>query len=264
MNILLTNDDGINSDGLQKFADFLQNIGKNKVFVVAPEKNRSGISHGISIISGPLKLKSLNENTWSCSGYPVDCIICGLELMLPEKPDIVISGINRGANLGTDILFSGTASAARHASLKDIPAIALSLVGFGNYHWDMAVSWSVEHLEQLLSYWRKGSFVNVNIPNSPGGPDGYSLAWPAVKHYNDSITILDAPEGSLSPDGNCFCFFVPKDGSIVNEAGSDCDMISRNFVSVSPIVNQPVILRELCPDAPDYAAVGSRGAALKE
>ena len=259
MKILLTNDDGINSEGLQKLAEFLQKKNKYKVFTVAPDKNRSGISHGVSIFSGPVSLNSIDEYTWSCSGFPVDCILTGLNIILPEKPDIVLSGINRGANLGTDIIFSGTAAAARQASLKGIPAIALSLVGYGNLNWDMAVSWSVEHLEKLLSYWREGSFVNVNIPNSLEGPNGYKLAWPAVKHYKDSISIFDAPQGSHSPDGDHFCFIIPKGESVVNEAGSDCDVVSRNFVSVSPIVNQPVILRELCPTAPDYAAVDSRG-----
>ena len=259
MKILLTNDDGISSEGLKKLVEFLQKSSKYKVFVVAPDRNRSGISHGVSIFSGPLSLKSIDEYTWSCSGFPVDCIITGLNAILPERPDIVLSGINKGANLGTDIIFSGTAAAARQASLKGIPAIALSLVGYGNFYWDMAVSWSVDNLEKLMSYWRKDSFVNVNIPNSRDGPDGYRLTWPAVKHYYDSISIIDAPEGSHSPEGNQFCFIVPKGESVENEAGSDCDVVSQNFVSVSPIANHPVILRELCPGAPDYAAVGSRG-----
>ena len=256
MKILLTNDDGFNSEGIQKLAESLRSIKNNKVFVIAPELNRSGISHGVSIFNGPIKLKEIDENTWTCSGFPVDCIITGLSLL--EKPDIVISGINRGANLGSDIIYSGTAAAARQASLKGIPAIALSLTGRGNYYWDMAVSWSVDNLEKLLSYWKEDSFVNVNIPNSPGGPDGLILAWPAIKHYQDSISVLNIPEGSHSPEGNRFCFLVPKGESIVDETGSDCDVISRNYASVSPVFNHPVILRDFCPDAPAYAAVDNR------
>ena len=256
MNILLTNDDGIFSDGIQKLAESLRSKGKHEVLVVAPEINRSGISHGVSLLNGPIKLKEIDKDTWTCSGYPADCIIAGLHMT--KKTDIVVSGINMGANLGTDIIFSGTAAAARQASLKGIPAIALSLLGHGNYYWDMAVSWSVDHLEKLLSYWREESFVNVNIPNSPGGPEGYILAWPSVKYYQDSINIMNVPEGGHSPEGDRFCFLIPKGESCEDEAGSDCDVTSRNFASISPVFNQPVILRDLCPDAPDHAAVNSR------
>ena len=256
MNILLTNDDGINSDGIKKLADSLRSKGKYKVFVIAPEMNRSGISHGVSILNGPITLKEIDKYTWTCSGFPADCIISGLSLT--EKPDIVVSGINKGANLGTDIVFSGTAAAARQGSLKGIPSIALSLAGRGNFYWDMAVSWSVDNLEELLSYWREDSFVNVNIPNSQNGPKGFTLAWPAVKHYEDSISIMNVPEGGHSPEGNLFCFLVPKGELIVEEKGSDCYAISRNFASVSPVFNHPVILRELFPDAPAHAAVDSR------
>ena len=258
MNILLTNDDGIFSDGIQKLAKSLRSNEKNKVYIIAPDINRSGISHGLSIFSGPIKLKEIEDKTWTCSGFPVDCIIAGLNGVLPEKPDIVLSGINKGANLGTDLVFSGTAAAARQASLKGIPAIALSLAGHGNFFWDIAVSWSVNNLEKLLSYWKEDSFVNVNIPNNPDGPEGFALAWPAVKHYKDKIAIMNIPDGSHSPDGNRFCFIVPEGESIVKEAGSDCDVISRNIASVSPVFNHPVILRDYCPNAPAHAAVGSR------
>ena len=256
MNILLTNDDGIYSDGIQMLAKTLRSKGKYKVFIIAPDINRSGISHGVSIFNGPIKLKEIDENAWACSGYPVDCIIAGLNIGI--KPDLVVSGINRGANLGTDILFSGTAAAARQASLKGIPSVALSLAGRGNFYWDMAVSWSVDNLETLLSYWKEDSFVNINIPNTPDGPEGFTIAWPAVKHYRDSVSIMDAPEGSHSPEGNRFIFLVPYGETVVEEAGSDCDAISRNYASVSPIFNQPVILRDFCPDAPAHAAVNSR------
>ena len=256
MKILLTNDDGINSDGIQKLADTLRKKGNYNVFIIAPDINRSGISHGVSIFNGPIKLKEINDYTWACSGFPVDCIIAGINIGI--KPDIVISVINRGANLGTDIIYSGTAAAARQASLKGIPGLALSLVGRANFYWDMAVSWSVDNLEKLISYWKEDSFVNVNIPNSPGGPEGFTIAWPAVKHYRDAMSVMNVPEGGHSPEGNRFCFLVPQGETIVDETGSDCDAISRNFASVSPIFNQPVILREFCPDAPAHAAVNSR------
>ena len=257
MRILLTNDDGIESEGIRKLAENLRSTGKHEVFIIAPDRNRSGISHGVSIFSGPVKLKALNNNTWTCSGLPVDCIITGLKIM-NDPPDLVISGINRGANLGSDLIYSGTAAAARQASLKNIKSIALSLDGHSNHHWDMAVSWSVDNLEKLISFWREDSFVNVNIPNKPEGPIGYALTWPAKKVYRDAIEILEAPSGSNAFDGRLFCFLIPKGETAVPEEGSDCDAVSRDLVSISPVYNYQVILRDLCPEAPPHAAIMSR------
>ncbi|MCL2320141.1 MAG: 5'/3'-nucleotidase SurE [Treponema sp.] len=257
MNILLTNDDGVGSEGILKLADVLRSR-KHRVYVIAPDSNRSGISHAISILHNPVKLFQLGEDTWSCTGTPADCVIAATLGALPEKPRLVLSGINRGANLGTDILYSGTAAAARQAGLVGIPAVALSLTG--NYldssavfQWDMAASWAADHLEELAALWRPGTFVNVNIPNVPGGPGGMLMAWPAVKHYHDQLTVMAAPDNSR------WCFLKGGNETAVTEAGSDCDVVSRNFVSVSSVVNLPAVLKELCPHAPDYAAVAGRG-----
>jgi 5'-nucleotidase len=233
MTIFLTNDDGIDSDGIQKLIDILRNKKKYKVFVIAPDKNRSGISHAISLLNEPVKISSLGENIWSCSGYPADCIIVGLKGILPEKPDLVLSGINRGANLGTDILYSGTAAAARQASLCGIPAIALSLTGSEPYNWDMAVSWTAEHLEELTAFWEEEAFVNVNIPNSSGFPEGLLQTWPAIKKYQDIMSTINAP------DGKQWCFLEAAEEIVVSQAGSDCYTVSRNFVSVSSVYNYP-------------------------
>ena len=253
MNILLTNDDGINSDGLQKLARALRSEGKHKVTIIAPDTNRSGISHALSILSNPVKLSRLEEDTWSCSGFPAECIIVGLKNLMSEWPDLIISGINQGANLGTDIIYSGTAAAARQASLAGIPGIAISLAGDDNYYWEMATSWVVDHLDDLQKFWKEETFVNVNIPNIQEGPLGIIASWPAVKIYKDRISAINTRDGSL------FCFLEAGEEITKYESGSDCDVVSRNFVSVSPVCNFPSVLRELCPGAPDYAAVAARG-----
>jgi len=228
MKILLTNDDGIDSEGIQLLANHLRKRG-HRVYVIAPETNRSGISHAVSLLNGPVKLSSCGEDTWACSGYPADCILAGTMGALDEKPDLVLSGINRGANLGTDIIYSGTAAAARQASIAGYPAIALSLVGSGNFHWDMAASWSADHLEELLKYCEKHSFVNVNIPNNPGGPEGMSQARPAIKNYNDVLSVVDAP------DRNRWCFLTAGKETATAETDNDWNTVSRNFVSISSV-----------------------------
>ena len=249
MNILLTNDDGIKSEGLQKLAEILRSRLKHRVYVIAPDHNRSGISHALSLISGPVKLTRQEEDTWSCSGFPADCVILGLMGELPVRPDLIISGINQGENLGTDIIYSGTASAARQGSLAGIPALALSLAGRGDFCWDMAASWSADHLGELVALWRENTFVNVNIPNCPGGPEGMAMAWPAVKRYQDILKVMP-----LSDDTRWF-FLAAGEELAVKEAGSDWDVVSRNLVSVSPVYNYPAVRRDLCPGVPEQASV---------
>jgi 5'-nucleotidase len=199
-----------------------------------------------------VKLSCLGEDTSSCTGYPADCVIVALKGLLSEPVDLILSGINNGENLGTDLFYSGTAAAARQGRLAGIPSVALSLAGNGPYHWDMAVSWTAGHLEELSSYWRKNTYVNVNIPNSPDGPKGIIASWPAAKTYKDSLTIISANDGSR------YCFLEAGEDTSFHEPGSDCDVVSRNFVSVSPVYNYPAVIRDICPGVPDYAAVGSR------
>jgi 5'-nucleotidase len=232
MNILLTNDDGIESPGLLLLAEALRETG-DRVLVLAPNRDRSGSSHSIRFLWDALKLSERGPDTWTCSGSPADCVILALLGALPARPDLVISGINRGANLGTDLVYSGTAAAARQAGLGNIPAIALSLAGRGDFFWNMAVSWAVEHLEELRNIWIPHTFVNVNIPNSPGGPDGMAHTFPARMVYHDALSIHKA-------GGHSWCFFEPGDVSAVPETGSDWEAVAKNLAAVSPVYVYPV------------------------
>ncbi|MDR0878368.1 MAG: 5'/3'-nucleotidase SurE [Treponema sp.] len=236
MTILMTNDDGINSPGLLPLAHALRKAG-HRVFVLAPEDNRSGVSHCISFLNGPVRLTNNGEDTWSCPGNPVDCVVLALLGGLPEMggvPDLVLSGINQGANIGTDIVYSGTAAAARQGSLIGIPSVALSLIENQEYYWDMAVSFSVKRLEELKALWRPGTFVNVNIPNTPDGPLGLASAFPALRDYQDTLSLYEAH------DGRRYCFVKPGEVTTRPEAGSDWDVVSRNMASVSAIYIHPV------------------------
>jgi 5'-nucleotidase len=260
MRILLTNDDGISSPGIRLLACALRKAG-HRVFVLAPSSDRSGVSHSITFFNGPCHLAGIEADTWSCGGTPADCVVIALTGGIPElrffpdgKPDdavntepphLILSGINRGANLGTDIVYSGTAAAARQGSLVGIPAIALSLVEHQEtenspqgdvWHWDAAVSFAVEHLEEMRACWKPGSFVNINIPNSPEGPSALVHAFPSLRYYNDSIDIYDAP------DGKQYCFAQVGKISAKPERGSDWDVVSENKASMSAIYIHPVLL----------------------
>jgi 5'-nucleotidase len=252
MKILLTNDDGITCEGIIKLAQGLQSLGKHEIYILAPDSNRSGVSHSLSLFNA-LKITQHSENSWSCSGTPADCSIVAALGGLPFKPDLIISGINAGANIGTDIIYSGTAAAARQAALNGLPAIALSLDGHsGPFYWDMAVQYVNNHLDELIALCAEDTFINVNIPNSAEGPSGMMITFPSRRRYHDTLVTFRAPYD--------YIYGFIEGGKIDTEAeeGSDWDAVSQNLVSVSPVFVHPVVRRDLCSDAPDHSSASKR------
>jgi 5'-nucleotidase len=245
MRILLTNDDGIDSPGILLLADKLRRAGHRAV-VIAPESDQSGVSHAISFFMRPCKLTEVAEDTWSCEGHPVDCVVIGLLGGLPEvfampdsPPDMVVSGINRGANLGSDVVYSGTAAAARQGALFHIPSAALSLIEGDEWHWDTAAGFAVERLDEIKALWKPDSFVNVNMPNRREKPRALVHAFPSFRYYNDSIEVYHAP------DGYRYCF--ARTGKIASrpERGSDDAVTAEGDASVSEICIHPVLLESV-------------------
>jgi 5'-nucleotidase len=172
---------------------------------------------------------------------------------LPVKPDLVISGINSGPNIGTDIIYSGTAAAARQAALAGIPAIAVSLNGRpGAFCWKQAIDYTVAALPELEALWTCDIFINVNIPNNPEGPLGARITFPSFRKYNDSITMATDSDGCLSCKIKAGNFYTEP------ESGSDWDALLQNYVSVSPVFLHPVALRDRCAGVPEHAGVGPR------
>jgi len=247
MRILLTNDDGITSPGIVLLAKALREAG-HRVFMVAPELDRSGTSHSITFLNLPCKIKQIEDDTWSCTGTPADCVIIALLGGIPElclnddrgkAPDLILAGVNCGANIGTDIVYSGTAAAARQGSFFNIPSIALSLVeGKDGWHWGPAISFITEKLAEMISYWREGTFVNVNFPNTKTGASVLIPAFPSLRCYNDVIETSPAPYGGL------YCF--ARIGAATNKSGpvksrgSDWEEVMKNNASVSVVFSQPV------------------------
>jgi 5'-nucleotidase len=156
---------------------------------------------------------------------------------LPVKPDMVVSGINAGANLGTDLVYSGTAAAARQAALYGIPGVAFSLVtlGEGPVFWERAAAFSRDHLEKLVSLWEKDTFINVNIPNSSDYSGDPQMTVPSRRYYRDTVV------GFAAPNGSRYCFI--KNGPVVTDedSGSDWSAVSRNRVAISLIHIHPVV-----------------------
>jgi 5'-nucleotidase len=249
MRILLTNDDGISSPGICLLAKALREAG-HRVFVIAPDIDRSGCSHSLHFLSEPVKLTEIEKDTWACSGTPADCVIVSLLGGIPEiniaagenrfnmekAPDLVLSGINIGANLGTDIVYSGTAAAARQGSFFGIPSAAFSLVKNDDpWRWESVVSYITQELSAIMGYWKAGTFINVNFPNIEQKPSALVPVFPSMRYYGDSIVTFTAPEGGV------YCF--AKYGIIDNVPadGSDWAEVLKNNAALSVVISQPVV-----------------------
>jgi len=168
MNILVSNDDGVFALGIRALANGLAKAG-HQVTVVCPDRERSATGHGLTLHE-PLRVEQAEGvfdpevTAWACSGTPSDCVKVALDAILPEKPDFLVSGINHGANLGTDVLYSGTVSAAMEGVLEGVSAIAISLLsGYSNFQpaANFAVQLIAELEKQPLSL---PVLLNVNIP----------------------------------------------------------------------------------------------------
>jgi 5'-nucleotidase len=232
MRILLTNDDGINSPGIRALNEALRN--DHEVWVFAPDGDRSGMSHYITL-KDPVRAKKYKEQMYSCSGSPVDCVLVGSIGLLPEKPDVVISGINMGPNVGTDIVYSGTAAAARQAAFMGIPGIAVSISSYElPYHFDPLAAFVSENLDLLKELWHHDHFININGPNLDRYDLEIKITFPSRRVYHDSITDF------TSPNGEKFFFLTGSPVETKVEEGSDWAAVSRNAISISPVFLHPV------------------------
>ena len=229
MNILATNDDGYLCPGIITLAEKLRAAG-HRVTVLAPDRERSCASHSMSL-NGNVAVKKLDDDVYICSGTPVDCAFVGVSEGFGLNPDLVVSGINAGANLGIDVIFSGTVGAARQAALHRIPAIAFSLCGYREpMFWETAARWAAGHLDELAALWNEDVFVNVNMPNIETLPEKAALTCLSSRRYRDGVTVLPP-----AADGYAPCEFSFGGLSDENHEGSDRDAVIRGMVSVSAV-----------------------------
>ncbi|MDR1211870.1 MAG: 5'/3'-nucleotidase SurE [Spirochaetaceae bacterium] len=270
MNIVLTNDDGLSSPGILLLAASLGRRNDD-VYVLAPDSNRSGFSHSISM-GKALCIEAKGERAWTCSGTPVDCATIACFGGLGVKPDIIVSGINAGSNLGTDITYSGTCAAARQAGLYGVPAIAFSLVSpEEDYNWEGAVDFCAARFDELRSLWTPDIFLNVNIPNTADASAETRWTFPSLRRYQDRLLPAGADgtplEGAFSLKDGRYRIGVIIDLGVIETRGgegSDWDAVNKNFVSVSPVYIHPVIRRDVYAGEPDRAgAEAVCSAALK-
>lgn len=234
--ILLTNDDGYQSFGIAAMADALTEVGD--VTVVAPDSDMSGVGHKISI-KDPVRVARSRDRTvptYRCSGTPADCVVIGAYDLCGGKPALVISGINRGANLGDDLNYSGTVAAAIEGIIIGVPAMAVSLAASypevaKDHQWETAAKFAAEIARDVIANGLPPlTLLNVNVPNLPSDAvRGTRWTVQGRKPYNDRLDRRSDPRG-----GTYYWIWGSFDPAQIVE-GTDLAAIRDGYVSITPI-----------------------------
>ncbi|MEB3223986.1 MAG: 5'/3'-nucleotidase SurE [Candidatus Sericytochromatia bacterium] len=233
MRILVSNDDGITAPGIRALAAALAE--DHEVLVVAPDRERSATGHALTL-HRPLRAEPYEPwgrvaGAWAISGTPSDCVKLALGALLDGPPDLVCSGINRGPNLGTDVLYSGTVSAALEAVINDVPAVAFSLATFSDVGYDRAAAFAHHLVGQLAGRPLPPKFLlNVNLPPVQGDAyAGVRVTRLGVRRY------LDTFEHRKDPLGRTFYWLAGEAQELGEAADSDVVAVRDNHVSITPI-----------------------------
>jgi 5'-nucleotidase len=224
--ILASNDDGIQSSGLARLVEALKAV--DDVVVVAPDRERSAVSHALTL-ERPLRADEIQPGWIAVNGTPTDCVNLALNGLLQQKPWLVVSGINRGPNLGDDITYSGTVSAAMEAVLLGIPAVAFSQVGKVAFHYEAAGRFAVELVRELRKNGLPSdTLLNVNVPDL-ANPAGFAITRQGKRRYGDAIVEKDDPRGRK------YYWIGGTELDFEDEPGTDFTAIREGLVSVTPL-----------------------------
>jgi len=228
MHILLSNDDGYQADGLSVLAKKLQD--KENITVVAPERDRSGASNSLTL-TRPLRAKRAANGFYFVDGTPTDCVHLAITGLMDKEPDMVISGINHGANLGDDILYSGTVAAAMEGRFLGLPAIAISLAGHAGKNYKTAADIAVKIINRLSKQpLPSDTILNVNVPDLAMG-DIAGIEATRLGHRHKAEPIIREKD----PHGQPIYWVGPPGAEDDAGEGTDFYAIRNGFVSITPI-----------------------------
>jgi 5'-nucleotidase len=228
MRILVANDDGYLAPGLAALADRMRGLGQ--VFVIAPESNHSGASNSLTL-SRPLSVREAPNGFLYVNGTPTDCVHIALTGLLEQRPDLVVSGINNGQNMGDDTIYSGTVAAAMEGYLFGVPSIAFSQVDKGHAHLDAAAGVAADVVERFIREPLAGPILlNVNIPNRPLDElRGMRVTRLGKRHHSEPVIRAADPHGQpiywIGPAG------VARDAG----PGTDFHAVDSGYVSITPL-----------------------------
>lgn len=228
MVILLSNDDGIHSEGLMALEESVRHVGE--IYTVAPDRAQSSMSHALTL-HRPLRVHELGTRRLSVDGTPVDCVKLALTGLLPVRPELVISGINKGPNLGDDIIYSGTVSAAIEGALLGIPAIAVSLVTFKDFDFRAAAEFTATLIQRIAERdIPPKTLLNVNVPPIlKRDLKGWRVTRMGKRHYSENIVER------VDPRGVKYYWIGGDDLGFSNDDGTDCQTVHEGYISVTPL-----------------------------
>ncbi len=238
MNVLVTNDDGIHAPALDALARALAPLGP--VTIVVPDRDQSATSHSLTL-HRPLRIHRHDDHRFSVDGTPTDCVLIAYHGLLPHKPDLVISGINHGPNMGEDVFYSGTVAAAIEGAMQGVPAIAASLVTREPADFDPAARFVCDLAAEMMRRGRGAKQVlNVNLPHRPWGEvQGVRFTRLGNRVYTD--TVIEKTD----PRGRAYYWIGGRAPIWQADVGTDFQAVSEGFISVTP----------LALDLTDYRAV---------
>ena len=229
MRILLSNDDGCTAPGLRCLAEHLRPV--HSLEIVAPDRNRSGASNSLTILN-PIRVQKHADGTYCVDGTPTDCVHLALTGFLKETPDMVVSGINAGANLGDDTLYSGTVAAAMEGRHLGISAIAVSCVSVNPQHYDTAAKVTLRLIERLQREPLPGdTILNVNVPDLPYEElQGIEVTRLGNRHKSETVTEARDPRGRR-------IYWIGAAGAQHDGGpGTDFHAVQQNRVSITPLL----------------------------
>ncbi len=236
MRILLTNDDGVYAPGLAILEEIARTF-TDDIFIVAPETDQSGVAHSLSL-NDPLRLREISDRHYAIRGTPTDCIIMGVrKIMADRKPDLILSGVNRGQNVAEDVTYSGTIAATMEGTLIGVPSIALSQAyggpeGHKSIRWDCAETHAPSLIARILKAGiAPGILVNVNFPAC--APE--EVAGIAITTQGRRDTELLRIEERRDGRGNPYYWLMFKRGSFTPEAGTDIEALAARKISLTPL-----------------------------
>lgn len=226
--ILVTNDDGVHAPGIKALHDAVRHLGR--AVIVAPERDKSAVSHALTM-NRPLHVRQLGEDAYTLDGTPTDCVTLGMNKILPKMPDLLVSGINPGPNLGDDISYSGTVSAAIEGTMYGIPSLAFSLAGEAPFDFETAagVAWKLASMAMQFGL-PANTLLNINIPQRPAGEiRGIRFTRQGRRIYKNAIQETYDPWGRKH--------YWIGGGTVQWTGGDDTDeqALQEGYISVTPI-----------------------------
>ena len=226
--ILLTNDDGFYSQGMKALAQHLEK--EAQTYIVAPDQERSATSLALNL-HRPLRVKNIRENVFAVDGTPADCVYLAVQKILPRKPDMLISGINPGPNLGMqDISYSGTVAGALQGTFLQIPSIAVSVLhdGDGQFHYGHAIKICSSLMQKILkNSLPEGTTLNINIPPPP--IKGIRFVKLGQKRYNPEISERQDPRNRI------YYWIGTGNPEAIGDADSDVMVVKEGYVTITPL-----------------------------